>query len=142
MLRARLRSRQRSPTYSAAPLQGNSSKTRRLAKAPTRSRLISASPEVCAGSGRRKTPTPRMFFPSSAALLRPRACRTRVTPKLSVAYKVNDDLLFYVLAAQGFRQGGTNDGGFGSLIVVPQGFNSDTLWNYEAGIKSAWLERR
>ena len=66
----------------------------------------------------------------------------KVTPKLSVAYKVNDDLLFYVLAAQGFRQGGTNDGGFGSLIVVPQGFNSDSLWNYEIGMRSAWLDRR
>jgi iron complex outermembrane receptor protein len=67
---------------------------------------------------------------------------TKVTPKLSVAYKANDDLLFYVLAAQGFRQGGTNDGGFGSLIEVPEGFTSDSLWNYEVGMKSAWLERR
>ena len=67
---------------------------------------------------------------------------TKVTPKLSIAYKVDNDLLFYVLAAQGFRQGGTNDGGFGSLIVVPEGYNSDSLWNYEAGMKSSWLERR
>jgi iron complex outermembrane receptor protein len=67
---------------------------------------------------------------------------TKVTPKVSVAYKVNADLLFYVLAAQGFRQGGTNDGGFGSLIQVPEGFNSDSLWNYEAGVKSAWLDHK
>ncbi|HVO47494.1 MAG TPA: TonB-dependent receptor [Steroidobacteraceae bacterium] len=66
----------------------------------------------------------------------------KVTPKLSVNYKFNDDLLLYALAAEGFRQGGTNDGGFGSLIEVPEGFKSDSLWNYEIGMKSAWLERR
>ncbi len=67
---------------------------------------------------------------------------TKVTPKLSVAYKVDPDLMFYALVAQGFRQGGTNDGGFGSLIEVPEGFKSDSLWNYEVGMKSAWLEHR
>jgi outer membrane receptor protein involved in Fe transport len=66
----------------------------------------------------------------------------KVTPKVSLSYKVRDDLLFYGLAAQGFRQGGTNDAGFGSLIQVPEGFDSDSLWNYEVGMKSAWLERR
>jgi iron complex outermembrane receptor protein len=71
-----------------------------------------------------------------------RQSETKVTPKVSVNYKVNDDLLFYALAAEGFRQGGTNDGGFGSLIVVPEEFKSDSLWNYEIGMKSAWLERR
>ena len=71
-----------------------------------------------------------------------RQSETKVTPKVSISYKVNDDLLLYALAAEGFRQGGTNDGGFGSLIVVPEGFKSDSLWNYEVGMKSAWLERR
>jgi outer membrane receptor protein involved in Fe transport len=65
-----------------------------------------------------------------------------VTPKVSFNYKLNDDLLFYALAAEGFRQGGTNDGGFGSLIQVPESFNSDSLWNYEVGMKSVWWERK
>ncbi|MEJ1964695.1 MAG: TonB-dependent receptor [Gammaproteobacteria bacterium] len=66
----------------------------------------------------------------------------KVTGKLSVAYKLTNDLLVYALASQGFRQGGTNDAGFGSLVQVPEGFQSDSLWNYEAGMKSSWLERR
>lgn len=75
----------------------------------------------------------------------PRSANTsehKVTPKLSLAYKVRDGVLVYALAAQGFRQGGTNDAGFGSLIQVPEGFHSDSLWNYELGLKSAWLDRR
>jgi iron complex outermembrane recepter protein len=66
----------------------------------------------------------------------------KVTPKVSVSFKAKQDVLLYALAAQGFRQGGTNDAGFGSLIVVPEGFDSDSLWNYEVGLKSAWLDRR
>lgn len=75
----------------------------------------------------------------------PRSSHTsehKVTPKVSLAYKVKDGVLVYALAAQGFRQGGTNDAGFGSLIQVPEGFDSDSLWNYELGLKSAWLDRR
>lgn len=66
----------------------------------------------------------------------------KVTPKVSLSFRANQDVLLYALAAQGFRQGGTNDAGFGSLIVVPEGFESDSLWNYEVGLKSAWLDRR
>jgi len=66
----------------------------------------------------------------------------KVTPKVSLSFKANPDVLLYALAAQGFRQGGTNDAGFGSLIVVPEGFDSDSLWNYEVGLKSAWFDKR
>ena len=66
---------------------------------------------------------------------------TKVTPKFSVAYQLNPDALLYALVAQGFRQGGTNDAGFGSLIQVPEGFKSDSLWNYEVGLKSSWLDQ-
>ncbi len=66
---------------------------------------------------------------------------TKVTPKVSVSYQINSDALVYALAAQGFRQGGTNDAGFGAIIQVPEGFKSDSLWNYEVGLKSSWLER-
>jgi len=71
-----------------------------------------------------------------------RTTETKVTPKFSVSYKISDQALIYGLAAQGFRQGGTNSAGFGSLIVVPEGFKADSLWNYELGWKSSWLDRR
>lgn len=67
---------------------------------------------------------------------------TKVTPKVSLSYQISNDSLVYGLAAQGFRQGGTNSAGFGSLIVVPEAFEADSLWNYEIGWKNAWLNRR
>ena len=70
------------------------------------------------------------------------ASEHKITPKLSLSYKVSDDMLVYATAAQGFREGGTNDAGFGAIIVVPESFESDSLWNYEVGLKSAWLDRR
>lgn len=66
---------------------------------------------------------------------------TKVTPKFSVAYQLNPDALVYALAAQGFRQGGTNDAGFGAIVQVPEGFKSDSLWNYEVGLKSSWMDQ-
>jgi outer membrane receptor protein involved in Fe transport len=71
-----------------------------------------------------------------------RSTETKVTPKFSLSYKVTDDAMIYALAAQGFRQGGTNSGGFGSVIVVPFEFEADSLWNYEIGAKTSWLDRR
>ena len=66
---------------------------------------------------------------------------SKLTPKVSVSYQVKDDALVYALASQGFRQGGTNDAGFGAIIQVPEGFKSDSLWNYEVGMKSSWLDK-
>ncbi len=71
-----------------------------------------------------------------------RSTETKVTPKFSLSYKVTEDAMIYALAAQGFRQGGTNSGGFGSVIVVPFEFEADSLWNYEIGAKTSWLDRR
>ena len=67
-----------------------------------------------------------------------------VNYKLNLSYEVNDDLLFYAQAAQGFRSGGNNEPG---ISVVPgcqnaSSFSSDGLWNYEVGAKMALLENR
>ncbi len=70
------------------------------------------------------------------------ASESKVTPKFSLSYNVTDDAMIYALAAEGFRQGGTNSGGFGSIIVVPFEFESDYLWDYEIGTKTSWLDNR
>ena len=74
------------------------------------------------------------------------------TPKAGLAYEANEDVLFYTSAAKGFRSGGSV-----SPVESPQcipvveeqglesfsgGFDSDTLWTYEAGIKTAWAQNR
>lgn len=73
------------------------------------------------------------------------------TPKYELTYKVTPDVLSYVTAAKGFRQGGTQapagdicnaDLAAIGLDYQPTSYNPDYIWNYELGIKSAWLDRR
>jgi iron complex outermembrane recepter protein len=84
-----------------------------------------------------------------------------VNPKFEVDYHFDNDLMVYGLASKGFRPGGL-------VPVVPTGapgtaadcvaalaavnpnitlaqtrsFNSDSLWNYELGTKTSWLDHR
>ena len=57
------------------------------------------------------------------------------TFRFNAAYQPSENLTFFAQAASGFRQGGVNSPGF-SGVVVPPSFGSDTLWSYEAGMKS------
>ncbi len=66
-----------------------------------------------------------------------------VNPRLRVSYQVTDDLMFFAEAAQGFRLGGVNQ----PLPLScgepgPLGFGSDTVWTYQIGERSSWLEDR
>lgn len=78
---------------------------------------------------------------------------TPVTPKFGINYKLNEDNLFYVSAAKGYRVGGSN-----APITIPNdacqeqlnalGLNDnptykpDTLWSYEVGSKNNLLGGR
>ena len=57
--------------------------------------------------------------------------------RLNASYDVNDDVMLYAQWAQGFRSGGTNDQTAAEIaqVTIPQGFGSDSLDNYEVGIK-------
>ena len=61
----------------------------------------------------------------------------------ALAYAATDDTTFYARIASGFRPGGVND--FRSAaardVIVPEKYESDTLWNYEVGVKSYMLDR-
>jgi outer membrane receptor protein involved in Fe transport len=79
------------------------------------------------------------------------------TPKYLLEYKATPDVLLYTSAAKGFREGGEN-------IALPPGpapigcdtdlsnlgltaaevanFKSDSLWDYEAGVKSSFADHR
>jgi iron complex outermembrane receptor protein len=97
------------------------------------------------------------------ALLSPEATdkENGVNPKVEVDYHADPDRMIYALASKGFRPGGV-------VPIVPPGtagtandcvaalaevnpnlsladtrhFNSDSLWNYEVGAKTAWLDHR
>ena len=59
-----------------------------------------------------------------------------VVKRFKVAWDVNEDVLLYVLAAEGFRIGGPNQP-VGFDASAPS-FDSDSLWNYEFGWKTSW----
>ena len=75
------------------------------------------------------------------------------TPKLVLSVRPRDPLLFYGSIAEGFRLGGVNinsPAGATNVNAVRPGddapsanaFASDTLWTYELGAKTTWLQGR
>jgi outer membrane receptor protein involved in Fe transport len=74
--------------------------------------------------------------------------KTGVTPKAEVSYQLSRDHFFYAQAAQGFRLGGVNIASRltapppGGRPVTVSNFDSDRLWNFEVGSKSAFLDQR
>jgi len=63
------------------------------------------------------------------------------TYKIHFEYRFNDDILAYALASSGYRAGGFNRSGIGQVSSVSP-YGTDTLWNYEVGVRSSWLENR
>jgi iron complex outermembrane recepter protein len=74
------------------------------------------------------------------------------TPKLELDYRVNPADMIYTSAAKGFRPGGLVPSVPAAICAsqLPPGTNadetrtykSDSLWSYELGTKTGWLENR
>ena len=66
------------------------------------------------------------------------------TSRFNVSYDLTDDVLAYVQVAEGFRAGGPNDQTAASIanVQIPAGFGSDSIINYELGLKTQLLDRR
>lgn len=58
-------------------------------------------------------------------------------PKVSISWQAAPDVRIYALASRGFRFGGAN---INPDPLLPRNFESDSLWNYEAGLRSDWLD--
>ncbi len=67
---------------------------------------------------------------------------SKTTYKVNFTYQPDDDMLFYVNIAQGFRPGGTNAVILPVNVALPEGFDSDELTSYEIGTKVSWLSNR
>lgn len=63
-------------------------------------------------------------------------------PKASLTWRANEDILTYAAISQGFRVGGLQVGVSTpvSSKPAPDTFKSDTLWNYELGVRTQWLD--
>jgi outer membrane receptor protein involved in Fe transport len=78
------------------------------------------------------------------------------TPKLAVSWQATDRTMYYINAAKGFRIGGVNPqidnaqpacqaakpGYIAKGLVFSHSFEPDSLWSYEAGVKTRLLENR
>jgi len=65
-----------------------------------------------------------------------------VTPKFQLSYQVSDDAMIFATAAQGFRVGGGNQNPIFPLPPENQQYDSDSLWNFEVGAKTRWMDDR
>lgn len=60
--------------------------------------------------------------------------------KTALSYQLTHDVLLYTSASQGFRPGGVNQ-----VLGLPTAltpYQSDSLWDYELGAKTSWLNNR
>jgi iron complex outermembrane recepter protein len=95
-------------------------------------------------------PSDPTFFPSFVNFVRPDAVDndrsfSDVTPRAVFRYKWSDTANFYATISKGYKAGGASTGNNTNIdgspaIVVP--FKEETLWNYEAGIKTELADRR
>ena len=62
-----------------------------------------------------------------------------VNPKASLRWRVSDTMQIYALVSRGFRVGGLQPTASKLSSSIPTQFKSDTLWNYELGLRTQWL---
>jgi iron complex outermembrane recepter protein len=55
-------------------------------------------------------------------------------------WHITDDVMFYLRAASGYRPGGARSPLPGGPPDFPLYYTSDTIWSYEAGFKTTWLD--
>ncbi len=62
-----------------------------------------------------------------------------VSPKIALEYHINPELMTYASISKGYRSGG-----FNFVAEQPQyySYDSETLWSYEVGMKSSFLDNR
>jgi len=63
-------------------------------------------------------------------------------PKVSLTWHATDNAMVYAAVSKGYRVGGVQWGtsGFNATAPAPALFKTDTIWNYELGLRSKWLD--
>lgn len=93
-----------------------------------------------------------LIFPDPAHPEQGTTSEKGVNPRLGVEYDYSDDVLLYANAAKGYRPGGVNavpvsfcQADLDALSLSAEdvlSYDSDSLWSYEAGIKSTLAQGR
>ncbi|HVT35908.1 MAG TPA: TonB-dependent receptor [Nevskiaceae bacterium] len=63
-----------------------------------------------------------------------------INPRLAATFHFSRDISLYAQAAKGFRFGGVQSVPSSPTNGVPATYQSDSLWNYELGVRTAWLD--
>ena len=64
---------------------------------------------------------------------------TGFSPKASITFEPSKELMVYGLVSKGFRMGGVNLNTPIASFPTPATYGSDSLINYEVGVRTAWL---
>jgi iron complex outermembrane receptor protein len=62
------------------------------------------------------------------------------SPKFGLEYQIDDDVMAYASISRGFRSGGFN--GRDTSPLPPSSYAPESIWAYETGLKSEWLDHR
>ncbi len=62
-----------------------------------------------------------------------------MTPKVGVDWQAADNVMLYASATRGYKSGGTT---YSASKVSALTFAPETIWSYEAGVKSEWFDHR
>lgn len=62
------------------------------------------------------------------------------SPRFAASFKANENAALFVSATRGYRSAGWNDHAATAATIRP--YAAETIWSYEAGLKSTWFERR
>ncbi|MEL7448366.1 MAG: TonB-dependent receptor [Pseudomonadota bacterium] len=92
---------------------------------------------------------PAGFFASFINYERPasnaQSSFSNFSPRVGVKWQMNDQVTLFTTVSQGYKAGGNSVGNNTNAAGEPAfslAFDEETLWNYEAGIKSEWFDRR
>jgi outer membrane receptor protein involved in Fe transport len=83
-----------------------------------------------------------IFYPGSLSLPHGRQTEDGFAPKVSLAWRRDDDLMVYGLASKGYRFGNPNTIFPLAGFDTPAGWKTDSLWNYEVGVRASAFDRR
>jgi iron complex outermembrane receptor protein len=63
---------------------------------------------------------------------------SKFTPRVALAYEMNEDVMFFASATNGFKSGGWN--ARGTTAITNSAFGPEEAWSYELGMRSDLLE--
>ncbi|MES2488260.1 MAG: TonB-dependent receptor [Pseudomonadota bacterium] len=82
------------------------------------------------------------FYQNPEHLLEGEVKEQGFNPKASLSWHATDDIMAYAAISKGFRVGGLQAGLSTPVSQTPAPvlFKSDTIWNYESGLRTQWFD--